>query len=408
MKFALVMTGGILKGSFQAGVIKAFAEQDLKPAVVVGASAGALNAGMVTKLVTEGNFTAEAVQNNIIKDWMNETTSLKLWGKGDVSKNDTIRNIFGDIHTNPFMLIRRLAHLQLDMWYRLKTLMSLSFISIFNNDNMMDILTRNISTPDEIKEDIICAISITDLLAHSEYIRGQAINNYNQFVTFDFKKGDNKGVKEKFKKLIDTAAASATLPGMFPPFELDIKDDGNKKFYVDGGITKNAPFGRAIKLNPEIENIFLVTTSPITKPITNKVENFSSILGQVYEIMVTKDIVNDYRKVVQINERIRLLQKVIERDENNVVIDNEKNNDLCKLAGFKHVTDFVSKRCVNIIFVEPTKALEGDPFAAFYRKDRRYLLDMYIKHGYEVGKKVLKEFSEKNKTELEKDTVLSN
>src|ERR1051326_5638909 len=104
MRCALVMTGGLAKGAFQAGVIKSFAEYNLKPDVIVGASAGALNAGMLTKLVAEGRFTPQAVEDQMIKGWLRETSLGNLWGRGDIRKKDTIRNIFADVHSNPFML----------------------------------------------------------------------------------------------------------------------------------------------------------------------------------------------------------------------------------------------------------------------------------------------------------------
>ncbi|MBC7473476.1 MAG: patatin-like phospholipase family protein [Candidatus Sericytochromatia bacterium] len=393
MKCALVMTGGIAKGAFQAGVIKSFAENKIKPNVVVGASAGALNSGMISKLIAEGDFTPASVEEKIIKSWMFETSIFQLWGKGDISKKDTVRNIFGDIDTNPFMIIRRLSNLQIDIWQRVKILFSLSFFSVFNNDSLLRVLENIMQAPDEIMDDIICAVSLTDLFAQTENIKGQTINNYAEYVSFKFKKGENKDLKNRFKSLRTVVQASSCLPGMFPPVSLDLLNDGNKRLYVDGGITKNAPFGRAIKLDPEIQYIFLVATSPITKPIISEINNLPDIMGQIYEIVVTKDIANDYRKVVQINEKIKLLSKIVQRDKLGNVIDNQHNNDLCLLGGFKNIEDFLSKRCVEIIFIEPDKPLEGDPFAAMYRNDRRYLLDSYIKEGYEIGNRVLKEFN---------------
>jgi predicted acylesterase/phospholipase RssA len=395
MKCALVMTGGLAKGAFQAGVIKSFAEYNIKPDVVVGASAGALNAGMLTKLIAEGKFTPKDVEDQMIKGWLRETSLGNLWGKGDIRKKDTIRNIFADVHTNPFMLIKRLSNLQLDVWNRLKILFSLSFFSIFNNESVIEMLERNMQTPEKITHDVTCAVSLTDLFAHSEYINGIPINNYCDYVTFKFKAGENENLRERFKYFREIVQASGCLPGMFPPAELDLKGNGNKRLYVDGGITKNAPFGRAIKLDPEMQYIFLVSTTPITRPIINEIKTFPSIVGQIYEIIVTKDIVNDYRKVIQINEKIKLLTKILERSKKGKIINNSRNNDLCKLVGFHDVEDFISKRCVEIIFIEPDISLEGDPFAAIYRKDRRYLLETYIKKGYERGKVVLNEFLER-------------
>lgn len=395
MKCALVMSGGLAKGAFQAGVVKSFAANKLVPDVVVGASAGALNAGMTTKLIAEGTFTPEIIQEQVANVWVNETSLLSLWGgEGDIRKKDSIRNIFGDIHANPFMLIRRLSNLQLDVWARLRILFSLSFLSVFNNEPICGILEKYIKAPKVIARDVTFAVTLTDLFAHTEYILGKPINNYSEYATFKFSKGETENLEKKFKQLRAVVQASGSFPGMFPPSELEINGK-SKKLYVDGGVTKNAPFGRAIKLDHDIQYIFLVTTAPITKPIMNEIRNFPDVVGQVYEIIVTKDIASDYRKVAQINKRIELLSKMLERDKNDKVIENERNNDLSRLAGFQDLNDYFSKRWVEIIFIEPERALEGDPFAAIYRKDRKYLLESYIKHGYDVGNKVIKEFLEK-------------
>ncbi|MFN8672948.1 MAG: patatin-like phospholipase family protein [Candidatus Sericytochromatia bacterium] len=392
MKFAIVMTGGVCKGAFQAGSLKAFAEAGLKPSVIVGTSAGAINAGFLTSLLTSGNFTPSKIDENLINPWIHEMTFSNLWGKAELNKKDSVRNILSDINANPFLLIKRLANLQTDVWMRLRQLLSMSFVSVFNREVLVQYLNRNLKTPSEIKEDAICAVSLTDLFGHSETINNKLLNNYSDFFIFNFKKGESN-LEEKFKFFRNAISGSSCFPGMFQPTEMDIKGNGQKRLYVDGGITKNAPFGRAIKLDPEIEYIFLISTSPITKPVINEIKDFPSVSGQVYEIIITKDIVNDYRKVTQINQKINLLKKIIERDEEGNILDNEKNHDLCKLAGFKSVKDFLSKRCVEVIFIEPDHPLEGDPFAGFYKKERRYLMESYIKHGYEIGKKVIKDFT---------------
>ncbi|GIW22055.1 MAG: hypothetical protein KatS3mg068_1062 [Candidatus Sericytochromatia bacterium] len=390
MKCSIVMTGGVVKGAFQTGVLKSLAERNIIPSVVVGASAGALNAGMTTKLIAEDNFKPEVIEDQMIKVWLYETSLMNLWGES-TNKNNTIRDILG-INTNPFMIIKKLSNFEIEIWEKLKKILSLSFLSVFNNESLMKVLNNYIKAPNEILNDVKCAVSLTDLLGHTEIINNQKINNYSEYVTFEFKKGDNDKLREKFKLLREVILASASFPGMFPPFEIDIKKDGNKRLYIDGGITKNAPFGRAIKLDSEVEYVFLISTTNISKPVINSISTFTDLISQLYEIIITKDIANDYRKVIQINEKINILSNLLEKDKNNIIIDNKKNNDLCKLAGFKNVKDYLSKRIVKIIFIEPEKPLEGDPFAGIYRKDNRKILENYINEGYKVGNKVLDNF----------------
>jgi predicted acylesterase/phospholipase RssA len=389
------MTGGVVKGAFQSGVIKAFAERNILPSVVVGASAGALNAGMTAKLIAEDNFKSEVIEEQIIKVWLYETSLINLWGKA-TKKNNTIRDILDIDSVNPFMIIKKLSNFEIEIWEKLKKILSLSFLSVFNNEPLMDILSNYIKAPNEIINNIQCTVSLTDLLGHTEVINNQKINNYSQYVNFEFKKGENENLREKFRLLREVILASASFPGMFPPCLIDINKDGNKRLYIDGGITKNAPFGRAIKLDSEVKYIFLISTTNISKPIMSDVNSFTDLISQLYEIIVTKDIANDYRKVTQINEKIKILSKILKKDKNNNIIDNQKNNELCKLAGFKNVKDYLSKRVVEIIFIEPEEPLEGDPFAGIYRKDNKKILESYVKKGYEVGNKILDNFFNRN------------
>lgn len=407
MKFAVVLTGGIAKGSFQAGVLKSFAEFGLKPSVIVGTSAGAINAGILTSLLVSGNFNTKSVEESIIDTWLYGASFAHLWGKAEDGKKDSVRNILSDIQTNPFFIIKRLAGLQTDVWNRMRMLFSLSFTSLFNRSVMTNYLENIIKRPVVIKEHIICALSVTDLLATSENVNGKLLNNYSDFIVFDFKKTD-ENLTKKFDFFREAISASSCFPGMFQPTPLDIKGTGETRLYVDGGITKNAPFGRAIKLDPEIEYIFLICPSPVTKPVVSEIRDFAGVTGQVYEIVVTKDIVNDYRKVTQINQKISLLKEIIVRDENGNIIDDEYNHKLCKLAGFKSVKDFLSKRAVEVIFIEPDYALEGDPFAGIYKKERRYFMESYIKHGYDMGKKTLKEFTARLAKEEEVKAAFGN
>jgi len=389
------MTGGVVKAAFQSGVIKAFAERNILPSVVVGASAGALNAGMTAKLIAEDNFKSEVIEEQIIKVWLYETSLINLWGKA-TKKNNTIRDILDIDSVNPFMIIKKLSNFEIEIWEKLKKILSLSFLSVFNNEPLMDILSNYIKAPNEIINNIQCTVSLTDLLGHTEVINNQKINNYSQYVNFEFKKGENENLREKFRLLREVILASASFPGMFPPCLIDINKDGNKRLYIDGGITKNAPFGRAIKLDSEVKYIFLISTTNISKPIMSDVNSFTDLISQLYEIIVTKDIANDYRKVTQINEKIKILSKILKKDKNNNIIDNQKNNELCKLAGFKNVKDYLSKRVVEIIFIEPEEPLEGDPFAGIYRKDNKKILESYVKKGYEVGNKILDNFFNRN------------
>ena len=201
---------------------------------------------------------------------------------------------------------------------------------------------------------------------------------------------ESKAIEDIFETLRTVVRASSSFPAVFPPVSLKL--DGKTDYFTDGGLTKNGPFGRAIKLDPQVRTIFLSSCMPITQPTSGRVDNLLTIFDQIYKVVINKDLANDFRKIQQINERIERLRTLLEKDADGEYIQNEFNQSLIELGGFKNLEDYKQKRTVEVIFIEPPVNLEGDPFAGLYRNDREKLLNRYIDMGYDAGRQCLQNY----------------
>lgn len=388
---AIALTGGVAKGAFHAGVMKSFAEQGIVPSVIVGASAGALNGAFAARLIMEDRFTPREVEQTMVNMWLYQASIQKLWAYGEIQDN-SLRSLVGDVRLSIFMLRRLLMWLTPANTGWIKEFFKLKFTSILSDKHLKQQLEQTLQPPEKIKKEIHFSAAVTSLTGAIETYAEQPLVGYGGYLSFHFHpEQTSEQLNAGFDFLRKVVQASGSFPGVFPPVPLSI--NGKTDFYTDGGLTKNAPFGRAIKLDPRVRTIFLVSSMPITQPTSGRLDNLLTVVDQIYKIILNKDLANDFRKIQQINERIRLLKTLLKTDEEGDILrDSEFNQALLQVAGFRSVDSFLNKREVEIVMIEPPINLEGDPFAGLYRQDRIRILKDYVALGYETGTKVLKDY----------------
>ncbi len=384
---ALVLTGGVVKGAFHTGVLKCMAENEVIPTAIVGASAGALNGGMCAKLIAEDRFTPYWIDRMCGQLWLQQASLQKLWANGEVTDN-SLRSLLGDNRPNIFMLRNLLDWISPG---RLRELLKLRFTSVFSDKHFREQLEQTIKAPPKIQREVHFAASVTSLTGTVETYANQSLIAHGGYISFHLHPNlEHDQIDALYDRMRTVMRASSSFPGMFPPVPLMHK--GKVDWFTDGGLTKNAPFGRAVKLDPNVRTIFLVSCMPITQPTSGRIDNITTIVDQIYKIILNKDLANDFRKIQQINERIEKLHRLMERDSSGVFLDNAFNQALIDVAGFKSLQEFVNKRTVEIVIIEPTMDLDGDPFAGLYRPDRGQLIERYIQQGYETAQISIQEY----------------
>lgn len=382
---AVVLSGGVAKGAFHAGVLKSFAEHEIMPLALVGTSAGALNGAISARLIAEDRFTPYWIEREISQMWMQQATLQKLWANGEI-QDQSLRAMLGDNRPSLFMLRRAFDWLSPG---RLRELLQLRFTSVFSDKHFRQQMEQGLRPPARIEREVHFAASITSLNGQVETYANQSLISHGGYASFHLRPGQSASeLDEIFERLRAVVRASSSFPGLFPPVPL--RYNGKVDDFTDGGLTKNAPFGRAIKLAPEVRTIFLISCMPITQSTTGRVDSLMDIVDQIYKIILNKDLANDFRKIQQINERIEKLHRLLQREASGEFCDNDFNRALLDVAGYKSLSEFVSQRTVELVIIEPTHDLEGDPFAAMYRLDRNQLLERYISQGYAAGQQVLK------------------
>lgn len=388
---AIALTGGVAKGAFHAGVMKSFAEQGIVPSVIVGASAGALNGAFAARLIMEDRFTPREVEQTMVNMWLYQASIQKLWAYGEIQDN-SLRSLVGDVRLSIFMLRRLLMWLTPANAGWIKEFFKLKFTSILSDKHLKQQLEQTLQPPEKIKKEIHFSAAVTSLTGAIETYAEQPLVSYGGYLSFHFHpEQTSEQMSSEFDFLRKVVQASGSFPGVFPPVPLSI--NGKTDFYTDGGLTKNGPFGRAIKLDPRVRTIFLVSSMPITQPTSGRLDNLLTVVDQIYKIILNKDLANDFRKIQQINERIRLLRTLLKTDDTGQILrESEFNQALLQVAGFRSIESFLNKREVEIVMIEPPLNLEGDPFAGLYRQDRIRILKDYVALGYETGTKVLKDY----------------
>ncbi len=182
----------------------------------------------------------------------------------------------------------------------------------------------------------------------------------------------------QFNRLMDVVFASSSFPLAFSPMRLTLPGTTQTGLFIDGGMTDNAPIGKAIKMDPEVDTVLVVMSTTIVPVPESEPDDILKIFSRMCEMLAGKFIINNYHQVLKCNQRIAALQRLMERDVTGGYKDSAFNRDLAVAAGFAGMEDFQSRRIVKLIPIIPSTPLKGDLFAGF--RDKK-LLKSYIDLG---------------------------
>jgi|WetSurSiteA1Bulk_404760.scaffolds.fasta_scaffold02519_3 NTE family protein len=237
-KIGLVLGGGGAKGAAHIGVLKVLEEQKIPVDYIAGTSMGAI----VGALYASG-LTADELEKVITAiDW------------NDVFSGDPDRR---------------------DIDYRRKQedFQHLSKISVGISDG-------KVLTPKGLIKDQKVNVLFETLMLHTA-----DINDFDKLpipyraVAADLETGDMVVIKGG--RLADAARASMSVPGAFPPIEL------NGRFLIDGGIVRNVPIDIVREMGADI-----IICIDVDKPLPKREElgGSLSILNQMIDIMMKKNV----------------------------------------------------------------------------------------------------------------------
>lgn len=386
-KLAVVLSGGVAKGAYELGVIRAMAERGLQPDVIVGISAGAMNGAMMGGMIMGGEFTTENVDRKMIATWVDRVSLSHFYHSfdGDDAMQDldkkSLNNLFLRFGIDPFEKNFIPTKIDPKALSTLENILRGNFVSMFSHAHFRQ-LAHEWNFPEDVGRAVKFSAAICNLMgstslnAEDETIE-RAWAHFEDFHWYPNMPRTQNFIQ--FNRLLDVVMASSSFPLAFSPMRLTLPGAKKPGLFIDGGMTDNAPIGKAIKLDPEVDTVLVVMSTTIVPPPESEPDDILKIFSRMCEMLAGKFIINNYHQVLKANRRIAALQRIMERDGDGGLKECAFNEDLAVAAGFRGLADFRKRRVVRLIPIIPSSPLKGDLFAGF--RDKK-LLRSYIDLGY--------------------------
>jgi predicted acylesterase/phospholipase RssA len=397
-KFGLVLSGGVAKGAYEVGVIKAMAERGLIPDVIVGISAGALNGAMMSGMIAGDEFSPANVHERLEETWVERVTLGHFYHAydGDDFHQDldkkSLNNLFLRFGIDPINKVYLPTKLDPNALKTLEHILRGNFISMFSHAYFRQ-MANDFVFPHQVKRGIKFSAVLSNLMGETrlneedERIQ-QGWTRYEDFHWYpNMSKSDGF---IQFSRLIDVIMASSSFPMAFSPMRLSIPGSSKPGLFIDGGMADNAPIGKVIAMDPEVDTILVVMATTIVPPLDEEPQNVFQVFNRMSEMLAGKFIINNYHQVMKVNRRIHALSQVLQKDEDGQYMDSEFNELMAVAAGFKNLADFKRRRVVRIVPLFPSTPLKGDLFAGFLdKKLRREYVDLGYANAHELIEKRL-------------------
>jgi predicted acylesterase/phospholipase RssA len=179
--------------------------------------------------------------------------------------------------------------------------------------------------------------------------------------------GEVFDTEEGRRSICDAAVASAAFPLAYVPKELP------QGPCIDGGIVNNTPVKHAISGagSAGISSVIVVVPHPPRYEASPG--SFSDYIGHLLTIVVQERLYRDLRYAARVNQRLKTLAGLVESG----VLSDDQAEAVRRALGWKPLV---------IIQIRPDEPLPGNAFAAFWDKDLRR---EYVRMGREAAEKAI-------------------
>lgn len=321
---AIVLSGAVAKGSFEAGVLKSIISKDLNIKSIVATSSGGLNALALATGIVSGKA-PEAI-DDLVNFWLNKGSFFNI-------ASPSLSNI---LTLKGFSSSKKLE----------------SFVSSF-------VEKYNFTATFPVKLTYV----LTQLSGRINFIAGKPQTTFEREVSFtnnDFTSADKR------KDIYTATAASACFPGLFAPVRVPAIG-----LCSDGGIVNDTALKWALTDNT-IERVIVVSSTPAIATNTNKMTGLN-LVSDIANILLNERLYRDLTEADKINNLIKRLNGL---KDSRVLNDDQLKKVLAALN---------NKREIEIVQITPKTALSGSSFSGlFSKKLRQEYIDAGIKAGAEV------------------------
>lgn len=262
-KFALVLSGGGVKGAWEAGFLKYVTEVwGHKFSTICGSSAGALNGISYVSAAGSDNL-----PEKITEPW-NKVT-------------------FGQVAKVPW-----------------NDIFSFKFYSLMDNSPLMDFLKNNLDI-ESYRKNIDMGVVETNIITTTELSEKKAYIWVDSQVDRNYDSSNWKVVKSQLGP--EHATASGAIPVAFRSVQLD------EGWHIDGGLCNNTPILPAIMSmyrdrevkhaeDPEVKILVLTLPEPETKQDWTREPTILTQTSRMFESLTVNHISQDVAKADTIND----------------------------------------------------------------------------------------------------------
>jgi NTE family protein len=310
-KQALVLSGGSIKGAFEAGAVKAFIEKGFRPDCIFGISVGSLNGTFLANELALQKKRGEEI------DW--SKASEVLW------------NFWFNRINSPKDLVKTKSNFWL--------LLSLNWGLLFKKfDSILD------TTP---LRNLLYSIVDADVIKNTPVeLNVGTVNVYTSEIKYVSPSEPNF-----LKYVMASTAIPVTMPAEFI----------NNMPFLDGGLRDVAPIGRAIN-DGATQLAVICCQSEKIETVQFNSKDLVKLISRLMDIIVNETVNNDIKTIERINKLIADFPDYRKSDSNKKyeaidykVVRPEKNIDT-EIENFTH-QDIVNM--LNLGYNTAMKQLEG-------------------------------------------------
>ena len=328
---ALVLAGAVARGAFEAGVIRALVDANVRIVRIIAASSGALNGSLLASCVRAGNVKAGAAK--LLEIWRDHAAWNQVF---HASVHDLLVR---DGISDQKLLLRLLR------------------------DNIQPAPIAH-PTPINLRLVVAPLNGVPGMIGDQPATTFESIRDFNE---------DAFATPTGLDAMFEAATASAAFPGVFAPVR--VADIGP---CVDGGTVNNTPVKWALDgaVGQTVDAVVVVSTAveQFAAPATEL--HGVGLIGHLAEMLIDERLFRDLRDTAASNVALTQLaalvaQGVITADQRAKVVD---------------AIGWTGRRVIECIRIRPVTAIAGNAFSGFFSKDVRAEL---LEAGFQRGQDVL-------------------
>lgn len=254
-KRALVLSGGSIKGAFQAGAIQQILNEGFKPDIIHGISVGSLNGSFIVN---------ETGKRNNIYNWKRVGETLVDFWRNNINQ--------------PSDLVKKKSFFKI-----VKELLFNRFDGLISTEPLQQLVNRILSIDNLRKSDIDFTAGAVDMIT----------GRLNYFNKLD-------------SSLIKGIIASTTIPIMMP-----ISQIGSTPYY-DGGLRDVASLKSVIEKGADEIVIILCQSEQLSSKNFNT-GKLMHLVSRVMDIVVNETVNNDIARMKDVNELVPKSSNIIKK-----------------------------------------------------------------------------------------------